>query len=328
MCTRPVLKQFYSIAGRVLAVSTSDEWSLAAVEKLVEGWFFSPLSHDTRAPSAAAVIINTGVELPELPRNLTEFNISDDATCFTDQNLSYLRFESSLVRIDSSPEVTVWIERPTEIAFTTLSPLLSQAFSAALRRCGLFEFHSGGVVQPGRSTALLIAGASGSGKSTLTSQLAAGGWAYLSDDTVLLNEANGLVEAQALRRFFALTEETVAMLGSRPPLRSGAEKQRFSPEEIFPARQIEASRPSAILFPVITGETQTHMTSLSSSETMSQLLKFCPWSCYDKASATDHLRVLGALTRQAKGFALFAGTDLLQNPRLATEFAQQACSKN
>jgi hypothetical protein len=41
------------------------------------------------------------------------------------------------------------------------------------------------------------------------------------------------------------------------------------------------------------------------------LLRMCPWACYDKPIAEAHLRVLAQLARQAKGFELAAGSDLL-----------------
>jgi ABC-type polar amino acid transport system ATPase subunit len=47
----------------------------------------------------------------------------------------------------------------------------SFAVCAALRRYGLFDLHSAGVVEPESDSAVLIVGPSGSGKSTLALQL-------------------------------------------------------------------------------------------------------------------------------------------------------------
>jgi hypothetical protein len=58
------------------------------------------------------------------------------------------------------------------------------------------------------------------------------------------------------------------------------------------------------------------------------LLKLCPWACYDSVSATDHLTLLGRLARETSGFDILSGTDLLQDPKLASDLAFQACSKN
>ena len=44
---------------------------------------------------------------------------------------------------------------------------------------------------------------------------------------------------------------------------------------------------------------------------MARLLRMSPWSCYDRATAADHLAVLAALAKQSTGYALLAGRDLL-----------------
>ena len=72
----------------------------------------------------------------------------------------------------------------------------SFAVCAALRRFGIFELHSAGMVHPESEKVLLIIGPSGSGKSTLALQLAMAGWPYLSDDELLLS----LVDAMKLKR--------------------------------------------------------------------------------------------------------------------------------
>jgi hypothetical protein len=52
---------------------------------------------------------------------------------------------------------------------------------------------------------------------------------------------------------------------------------------------------------------------------MARLIRMCPWACYDKTTAEAHLEVLGELARQADGFELYAGADLLNSER-ASEF--------
>ncbi len=277
----------------------------------------------------ATLRISTGTALPDIPANLLQFDISDAGTCHTDQQTFYLEFDGSLIKIDSPADVTVWINHPQDLDSTTLSRVFSQAFSAALRRCGLFDLHSGAVVPPGETRALLVAGPSGSGKSTLTAKLAASGWSYLSDDTLLLrNDVSG-VEVIGLREFFALTHTTLATL---PAMRTTApgdsRKERFTPQEFFSGQQIESAKPEVILFSTITREPVSRLQKLSQSETMSRLLKLCPWAVYDTISAGDHLTVLGRLARETVGFGILAGTDLLQDPQLASDLVYQAYSRN
>lgn len=328
MLPRPVLKRIYSIAGRVLSIHTFDDWSSAAVSKLVDGWFMRPLENG-HGLADATLKITTGTVLPAIPTHLSKFSISEAGTCHTDQRTFYLEFEGSLIRTDSSSEVAVWITRPEDLDSTTLSRVLSQAFSATLRRCGLYDIHSGAVIPPDETGAVLIAGPSGSGKSTLTAKLAAAGWSYLTDDTLLLrNDAPG-VEAIALRQFFALTPATVATLPDmRTTSLADSRKERFTPQEFFSGHQIEAAKPAGMLFSTITREPATRLVRLSQSEAMSRLLKLCPWACYDANSASDHLAVLGRLARETAGFDILAGTDMLQDPRLASDLIYQAYSRN
>jgi hypothetical protein len=323
-----VLKKLYSIAGRVLSIATLDGWSAEAVANLLDAWYIVPLADDAKSADAS-IRISFDIAPPEYPSNLTTFEISDGGMCHTDGTSSYLKFGSSLVIIDASNDVSVWIAHPDESNPPVVAQILSQAFSAALRRCGLFEFHSGAAVPPNESSALLIAGASGSGKSTITSQLATAGWSYLSDDTLLLRQSGPSIEAAALRKFFALTATTIAALPAAGPANAnGKSKERFSPQELFPSHPIETAKPTAIVFPIITHESESRLQPLSPAETMSRLIRLCPWACYDAVSANEHLNLLGHLARETRGFDMLAGTDLLRDQLRTVDLAYQAHSKH
>ena len=326
MLPRPALKKSYSIAGRVLSFVTFDDWSTGAISTLIDGWLVRPLENSQRVADAT-LTIKAGVDLPAIPPDLPQFDISDAGTCYTDRKTFYLQFEGALVQIDDSTEVKVCIHRPEDLEATMQSRVLSQGFSAALRRCGLFELHSAAVVPPAETDALLISGQSGSGKSTLTAKLAAAGWSYLSDDTLLLRDAVTNIEAITLRQFFALTPATVATLPSMQvtPARDG--KERFTPQDFFSGPQVESAKPAVILFSQITGEPVTRLVKLSSAETMARLLKFCPWASYDSNSAGAHLSLLGRLARETAGFDILAGTDVLRDSKLAADLVYEAYSR-
>ena len=328
MLARPVLNSQYSIAGRVLSVQTSDEWSSETVSWLVDGWNLHLIENTSTTPDAV-IRISSGIAPPQIPAGLTKFDISDGGVCHTDATASYLDFHDSLVVMNASNDVNVWICEPLRLDPEVLARVLSQAFSAAWRRCGLFELHSGAVVPPQETDAMLIAGESGSGKSTITAKLAASGWSYLSDDTLLLTEDSSGIEVVALRQFFALTPTTVAALPITARSRvHGSGKERFAPHEFFPSQQIDSAKPRVVLFPVITCESDSQLRELTASETMSRLLKLCPWSCYDNVSAGNHLRVLGRLAQKVAGFDILAGTDLLRDSGRAADLAYQAYSRN
>ena len=237
-------------------------------------------------------------------------------TCSTDGDTLYLEIDNSLVVIGrgATPQIEIWFREEYEFDSSVLANIFWQALGGALRRCDLFELHSGGVVFPDSDRALLICGPSGSGKSTITWQLAARGWDYLSDDRLLLREHNNAIQALPLRRFFALTANSIAVAGMDPTAGlAGSQKQRFTPQDFFPGNQVHSANPSTVVFPVITHEATSRVERLSEAETMMRLLRICPWACYDKPIAGAHLKLLQRFATGTAGFDLFAGMDLLQD---------------
>ncbi len=50
---------------------------------------------------------------------------------------------------------------------------------------------------------------------------------------------------------------------------------------------------------------------------MARLIRMCPWASYDGCAAQRNLGVLARLARQCASYAVFAGTDLLEDASLA-----------
>jgi hypothetical protein len=182
----------------------------------------------------------------------------------------------------------------------------SFAVCAALRRFGLFELHTAAVAEPESGRGVLIIGPSGSGKSTLTYQLANSGWSYLSDDEVLLSANDGTIEARGFRSFFAMKEAAKV-----------AFKNVFEPAHVFSSTRVSEVLPDWILFTAVRSEKETQLRKLSQPETMTRLLRACPWATYDTAIAGANLEVLSQLARQATAFDFAAGTELLEPGRAA-----------
>jgi hypothetical protein len=269
-----------------------------------------------------------------VPGDLRQFEITHGGHCFTDNETYHITFGNSLVVFGPglNREVSLWVDQAYDIPSEIVTQLLSHALSPALRRTGIFEIHSAGVVPPGRKDAILLAGPSGSGKSTLTSQLARCGWGYLSDDILLLTEHEQEIAVQAFRRFFALTPETMsaAKLPSTAD-RGGRAKERVTPQEHFQAGQIQTARAAAIVFPEITRAERSRVNPLTAAESMQRLLRLCPWASYDKPTSAEHLRVLGLLANTTLAVELFMGTDIVSDPNAAAEvlgdaIAELACT--
>jgi hypothetical protein len=82
---------------------------------------------------------------------------------------------------------------------------------------------------------------------------------------------------------------------------------------------MEQSQPGAIVFPTVSGQSQSHLKLLTPAETMSRLLRLCPWASYDKGTSLEHLRMLGRLANGTRAFALSAGTDILNDSNLTAQ---------
>ena len=246
--------------------------------------------------------------------------------CAGEGETSYIDIEGSIVAIGRTGDVAVevWINGRPEIQSPALTRIVTYALAAALRRRRLFELHSGAVIDPESKKGVLIIGPSGSGKSTLTVQLATAGWLFLTDDVLLLDAEGTEVSAWPLRRGFAITAQTLAtshFLQTRSSLdytelqRAG--KKLFSPYQVFNSEFQRQCFPQTLFFSQLSGGERSQVSQLSPAETMSRLIRMSPWSCYDRRTATDHLKVLSALTKQSTGYSLLAGTDLLNPERAA-----------
>ncbi|HXQ73423.1 MAG TPA: hypothetical protein VN844_23185 [Pyrinomonadaceae bacterium] len=311
---RPASQSFYAVAGRLLFIESFDLTLATLIERLFAGWQLTPVSSPERNPDIK--ITFTCGELPQVPAGLSEFDVAEGGRCFSAGDEYYLRFENSLLwlRGNKPVDVSVVISEIPPPSDAELARVTSFAVCAALRRFGIFELHCAGVVDPETEAGVLIVGPSGSGKSTLTSQLARAGWGYLSDDEVLLSMNGEEVEARGFRSFFAL-----ASTDSHSSLKS-----RFEPASVFHAPRVARVGPKFLLFTAIGRAHETQLHQLTQAETMLRLIRACPWATYDTAIASSNLKLLSRLARQAKGFNLMAGTDLLE-PDRASRIISSVC---
>lgn len=331
MLSRPAAKINYSVAGRTVLIEAHDGWSSRAVSELFAGWFLTKLPEQVTPVPDLTLRVRCGLTSPAIPPGLSSFVIAHGGTCHTDNDSYYLRFDDSLISFGSEKDarvaVDLWVDRPYELSSPNVAQLFSHALSPALRRCGIFEIHSAGVIASGGTKAIMIAGPSGSGKSTLTSQLALCGWGYLSDDILLLQICDEEIRVGAFRRFFALTHDTIAAVKlSRSELGEavGTSKERVTPQDHFATNPIEQAVPGTVVFPTLTGERRSQLVRLTAAESMTRLLRLSPWASYDKPTSREHLQLLGRLANTTQAFDLLAGTDILHDPKLAADLIYNA----
>jgi hypothetical protein len=302
-----------------------DPWAEEVIQKLFAGWYLTPVTPTEVSLDPVIAIRSTAVP-PQIPRSWQSFEVAGGGVCCTDGKVSYIDIEGSIIAIDmpGRAAIEVWTNGPLEIQSATLTRVVTYALSAALRRHGLFELHSGAVVNPQTGKGVLIIGPSGSGKSTLTVQLAANGWLFLTDDVLALSDEGSEVRAWPLRRCFAVTAATFRVsrllkshaqlnyLGAQP-----GDKIQFAPHDVFAMAFKENCVPRTLFFSQVTGEASSHVSLLSPGETMTRLIRMNPWSSYDRSTASDHMAVLSTLVKQTKAYSLRAGEDLLDPHRAA-----------
>lgn len=315
---RPASQGFYAVAGRLLFIQSFDPQLATLIERLFAGWQLTPLASLERQPDIQ-IAFTTGDRLPEVPAGLDRFEVAEGGRCYTASDGFYLRFDNSSLKLeDGNPvRVSVLILNPND---AELARVTSFAVCAALRRFGMFDLHAAGVVEPNSHAGALIIGPSGSGKSTLTLQLATAGWGYLSDDELLLSLNDGAVEARGFRSFFAL-----AQAGAGEPNGRGL-KTCFEPSGVFATPRVSEIAPRFLFFTRLSGEENTTLRGLAQPETMTRLIRACPWASYDTAIAGPNLDLLSRLARGAKGFDLAAGKDLL-DAQTAARIIASACAQ-
>ena len=314
-----------AIGGASFVLELRDDWAGRVVNSVSAGWYLErTVASDVAAPLLS---VETVASCPPVPANLPSYPVPA-GTCHTDDRTWYLEVAGSLVVIDAPGDIAVqaFVHRETPADAPELVRLLTYAVSAALRRSDRFELHSAALTDPG-GRSVLIAGPSGSGKSTLSVHLASAGWAYLTDDVLVLERQSAGMTAWPLRRAFAVTGATVA---ASPALRAGGAmadafeqgaKRLFDPDAIF-EHAAASCRPSALLFPELTHHPVSEVEAIPASAALTRLLRLSPWACYDRATAPRHIAALSALASQAPAHVVRAGTDMLDQHAAATLVAR------
>ncbi|HET7286051.1 MAG TPA: hypothetical protein VFI71_01230, partial [Pyrinomonadaceae bacterium] len=189
--------QAFTVAGRLLFTESFNRQLRNLIGLLFAGWQLTPVSLTESAPDIR-ISFFCGDRQPDIPDNLNQFEAAGGGRCYIGDGELYVALQDSLVHLKETRPVAVnvWFAQLPVPNNPLPATVTSFAVCAALRRFGMFDMHSAGVVEPRSEKGVLIVGPSGSGKSTLALQLALAGWAYLSDDELLLSLTDGLVEAR------------------------------------------------------------------------------------------------------------------------------------
>jgi hypothetical protein len=320
---RPAHVNTYSVAGLSICVDSDEGWIASAFARQFSGSHLKPSTRNGK-PSTTIHIFDSPP--PALPCGLESFAVAEGGRCFTDGSCYHIVHDDSLVSVDCNARTTVnvWLGASRRSG-PALARLFFTAVAVAVRRCDLYELHAGCVVEPASNKGVLLVGPSGSGKSTLTAQLAAAGWGYLSDDSLLLRTRSELPEVHALRRVFAVTEQAIdagglgeVENGLGEPMALDPRKRRFDPFAAFPDQFVESCVPSVVVFPIIAHATESATERLTQPEAMTALIHQCPWASYDRVAAPGYLAALSALAKSCAAYRLQLGLDVFGNTERAS----------
>ncbi|MEW6744801.1 MAG: hypothetical protein AB1486_18765 [Planctomycetota bacterium] len=179
---------------------------------------------------------------------------------------------------------------------------------AILRSRSLFDLHGAALVSPaGEGT--LVVGPSGCGKTTTTLNLLRAGYAYGSDDVILLDARPG--EELVVRPF----RRSIGLPG--PAAKELVEASRVAGDQI-----VDAIEPHVAVFPRIRQNEATTVRRLSKLETSLELLPQMGGTLLDARQTERQMAAVSALAARLTGLALGLGRDALKDPGLVARSIQ------
>lgn len=202
-----------------------------------------------------------------------------------------------------------------------LRPFLLPVLLVLLRRGGWHHIHAATARDP-RGRGWLMAGNAQAGKSTTAAVLAARGWAVGSDDTAFLIADRERVAATSWREPIALRDGGLELLTRAAPGAAGRAlalrgKTGFFPDDLGGHWLDRVAVDIVALATVHDGP--THVTPVSRTAALAELLAWSLLFVVDHADAQVHMDLVARLTRDARCVRLALGRDLVERPVLLEE---------
>ncbi|MGH9833918.1 MAG: hypothetical protein ACRD9Y_12930 [Blastocatellia bacterium] len=189
-----------------------------------------------------------------------------------------------------------------------------------LRWRGRYHLHAAAVVSP-RDELWLICGSQRSGKTSLTTALGIAGWRPISDDSLLVSFDEGEMRLVALKKYFHLGDE---LLKRWRELDGIARHHHYLDRacvgglEFFGGASLadrQFAKIDRIVLPEITKEETSRLEPIPRSEALLRLAQQSMFFQLWPQRTEEQWRALTGLAAESLCYRLFAGRDLLSDPR-------------
>lgn len=196
--------------------------------------------------------------------------------------------------------------------------LITLSLVILLRSRGWFPLHAAALARDGRG--ILLTARSGSGKSTAALTLVRSGWAYVSDDTVLLRAAGDRIGAYAFRRNFCIDPSMARhfpqLEGTDWPVSlSDASKWQVDPAQVYSGSRALSCTPRVVVLPTLVEAAESRVEPVGAKVVLEQLIRQGAFLLTSDSDAADrHLAALRQLLDQSHTYRFHAGRDVLEDP--------------
>ena len=189
--------------------------------------------------------------------------------------------------------------------------MFSVGLASLLRMKGRYFIHAAGLAENGKG--VIIPGSSASGKTTLSLALVRGGFQFLGDDRLLIEQAADGFRMFGFLESVNVTDETISVFPELQRLPEKAfgnspRKKNFRVEQVYPDSTLESCIPQLLLFPKIVDESASRVEPMPKMEAVVALL---PHSLLvlDKEVARSHFQLLCRMVQRMRCYKLYFGKD-------------------
>lgn len=281
--------------------------------------FFDSLCIGSKQPHLEPLnmVVRVQSSPPQLPANASPVVEMAVTKCYRDgQHHYFTAQDGSMVRFEAEGPCCQGFIRPEILNdMSTICSLVSGPLIEIMKSAGRFYLHAAALAYNG--VGYLISGDGGCGKTTSALNLVRSGFDYVSDDSLLVDNINGVLRVYPWYRDFHVSHDIcrrydeLSQLGT-DDLAAG-EKLSVDVSQYFKGKPISWIEPDVILFPRICSRKTSVLSPLGPMEMFTRLLKQIILGS-DPGIAERQLEMIKLLVQKTQGFELISGEDLMDNP--------------